>query len=525
MLIPKRLPPSFAVSRWVFARTLGFIFFCAFGSLALQVRGLIGARGIIPAREFLDAAHEQLGAAAYWKVPTLCWLSAGDGFLVALSALGVILSVVLAAGFFPRICAFLLWLLYLSLASVASPFLAFQWDGLLLETGLLAIFLFPHGSRPNWRRMNAVPRIAHILLWWLLFRLMFESGVVKLASHDTTWWSLSALDYHFETQPLPIWTSWFLNQTPHWLLAFATLFVFVIEFAAPCMLVAPRRIRHWAAWVMIGFQILIFVSGNYAFFNLLTIALCVLLFDDAAWPRRWRHFIRLDSISSERLSLELFLGNPAGRFIRRFIHLNSNPNARNRHAWGVRLAATAAFYVVAMTALPLFHTLGWFQNSSGRIASLEEFVAPLRSFNGYGLFAVMTTSRHEIAIEGSDDGVVWREYEFPWKPGDVNERPRLVAPYQPRLDWQMWFAALGSREQYPWFGRLLKSLLEGSPEVLGLFRRNPFPDHPPRVIRAVVYDYHFTQFSDSSPAWWKRELLGLYFPPSSLKPPEPPEPR
>jgi hypothetical protein len=492
MLIPKPLPPSFAVSRWIFARALGVIFFCAFGSLAVQIRGLIGGRGVVPAREFLDAAHAQLGAAAYWRVPTLCWLSAGDGFLVALSALGAILSAVLAAGFYPRICAFLLWLLYLSLASVASPFLSFQWDALLLETGLLAIFFFPHGRQPNWRRMNTVPRFAHILLWWLLFRLMFESGIVKLASHDSTWWSLGALDYHFETQPLPIWTSWFLNQTPHLLLAFATLFVFVIELVAPCMLVAPRRIRHWAAWVMIAFQILIFASGNYAFFNLLTIALCVLLFDDEAWPRRWREFSRLGSTF----------------------------NARSRPAWTFRVAAPAASFVAVLTALPLFYTLGWFQSSSGMVASAQNFLAPLRSFNGYGLFAVMTTARHEIVIEGSDDGVIWREYEFPWKPGDVEERPGLAAPYQPRLDWQMWFAALSNQEQNPWFGRLMERLLEGSPEVLGLFRRNPFSDHPPRAIRAVVYDYHFTRFADPGSAWWKRERLGLYYPAVSMRAPE-----
>jgi lipase maturation factor 1 len=492
MLIPKPLSPCFAVSRWIFARALGVIFFCAFGSLALQVRGLIGSRGIVPAREFLEAAQTQLGATAYWEVPTLCWLSASDGFLVALSVIGVLLSAVLTVGFYPRFCAIFLWLLYLSLTSVASPFLGFQWDALLLETGLLAIFLFPHGRQPNWRRMNAVPRIAHILLCWLLFRLMFESGVVKLASRDPTWWSLSALDYHFETQPLPIWTSWYVNQTPHWLLAFATLFVFAVEFVAPCLMVAPRRFRHWAAGVMISLQLVIFATGNYAFFNLLTIALCALLFDDEFWPRRWRAFIRL----------------------------NSTSNARSCPAWTLRVATSAACFVAVLTALPLFLSLGWFQGASGFVVSAESVLAPLRSFNGYGLFAIMTTSRHEIVIEGSDDGVLWREYEFPWKPGDLDERPGLVAPYQPRLDWQMWFAALGDREQNPWFGRLIERLLEGSPEVLGLFRRNPFSDHPPRVIRATVYDYKFTQFGDAGSAWWKRELLGLYYPPSSLRPPE-----
>jgi len=489
MLVPQPAPPSFAVSRWVFARALGAIFFFAFASLGLQIRGLIGERGIVPVREFLNAAYSQLGPAAFWKMPSVCWVYAGDGFLVTLCALGVALSIALIWGFRPSLCAALLWLLYLSLASVCSPFLDFQWDGLLLETGFLAIFFLPYGRRPNWRRMTFLSRIALWLLWWLLFRLMFESGVVKLASHDPAWRSLSALDFHFETQPLPLWTAWFANQLPHWLTPFLTLAMFAIELVAPFFIVAPRRLRHIAAWSLIGLQIVILLTGNYAFFNLLTIALCIPLFEDAAWPSRLR-----------------------GR-----MKLSVTFNARRRPLWVTPVAVPLACFIVMLTSLPLFADFGWFQESTGWVTSAGRALAPLRSFNGYGLFAVMTTSRREIVIEGSDDGVLWREYDFSWKPGELDEGPGLVAPFQPRLDWQMWFAALSSPEQNPWFVRLLQRLLEGSPEVVGLLRRNPFSDHPPRIVRAVFYDYHFTRFGDPGSAWWKREPLGLYYPAASLK--------
>ena len=489
MLVPKPPSPCFAVSRWVFARALGIAFFFAFGSLAVQVRGLIGSRGVVPVREFLKAARGQLGPAAYWKVPTAFWFCPADFFLVAVCLIGALLSVALMFGFRPRICAVFLWALYLSLASVGSPFLDFQWDGLLLETGFLAIFFLPFGRRPNWRGVTHLSRIAHCLLWWLLFRLMFESGVVKLTSGDAAWRSLGALDFHFETQPLPVWTAWYVNQMPHWLLAFGALLMFAVELLAPWLIVAPARFRHLGAWALIALQVCILLTGNYAFFNLLTIALCLLLFEDSAWPEKWRKRLRLGATFA----------------------------ARRRPAWIFPVAIPVACVIALLTALPLASSLGLSPRSLTWLYSASEAIAPLRSFNGYGLFAVMTTTRHEIVIEGSNDGAVWREYEFPRKPGDLGVRPKLVAPCQPRLDWQMWFAALGGAEQNPWFVRLLQRLLEGSPEVIGLLERNPFPDHPPAIIRAVIYDYHFTRFGDPGPTWWKREPLGLYYPAVSLK--------
>ena len=481
MYVPKPLPPSFAVARWFFSRALAVIFCFAFASLLPQVRGLIGAHGIWPAALFLTKARAQLGPGVVWQAPSIFWLNASDSMLTGTCLAGLAVALVMAAGIAPGACALALWALYLSLVSVSSPFLDFQWDGLLLETGLLAVFALPWRLRPDWEERSPRPRFARWLLWWLLFRLMFESGVVKLASGDATWRGLTALDFHFATQPLPLWPAWFAHQMPRWLLRGAVLVLFGIELVAPCLIIAPRRWRHGGAWALIALQAVIFATGNYAFFNLLTIALCALLFDDAAWPRRWR-----------------------GR-VAPGVHWPVPPRL-----WFTRWCGAGAALCALMALPPLLRDFGL-------RAAWPNPVAPLCSFNGYGLFAVMTTERPEIVVEGSNDGLVWREYEFPWKPGDLRARPRLAAPHQPRLDWQMWFAALGSYERNPWFGSFLMRLLQGEPEVLGLLKTNPFPQHPPQYVRALWYEYEFTSSGEGG-AWWRRKLRGRYSPELSLAP-------
>jgi len=501
ILLPRR---DFTLARWLFARVLGAVFFCAFASLAVQIRGLAGAHGIVPAGPWLDAVMRHEGPSALWQVPTLCWIDASDTMLVTLCVVGVLISLLLTWGeCFPGACTLVLWGLYLSLCWVSNPFLGFQWDALLLETALLGAALLPWRWKPDWGRTSIPSEAARWLLWWLLFRLMFESGVVKLASHDHTWRGLTALDYHFETQPLPPWTAWFAHQTPEPLLCLSTAVMFVIEFVGPLLIFAPRRWRHGGAWALIALQLLIIVTGNYAFFNYLTIGLCLLLFDNAAWPARWHAWF-------EARWPEAKPNNPPPL----------PPVARPR--W---IAAGVMALVFLVTVQPLVSSLG-------RLFELEDFdrvhnwppfswlrdaTAPTMSFNGYGLFAVMTTSRHEIEVEGSDDGVSWRTYSFSWKPGDIHRRPGFVAPHQPRLDWQMWFAALGEVQQNPWFVNFLVRLLEGSPEVLGLLENNPFPNGPPRYVRASLYDYHFTRSGDGKTGWWKREPLGLYCPMITLE--------
>ena len=471
---PGSTTAGIGLARRCFAAAFGLIFLAAFLSLAVQVRGLFGEQGIVPAGGFLKAAHSRLGATAFWEVPSLCWFGAGDGFLVALCIAGALLSLAVAIGVAPGACSFGCWIIYLSLCSVGSPFLNFQWDVLLTETALLAAFWLPWWLRPEWGIETRVQRFARWLLWWLLFRLMFESGLVKLTWGDQTWWDLSALVFHFETQPLPLWTAWYAHHLPGWLLRVITFGMFVIELTVPFLIVAPRRWRHASGLALASLQVGIMLTGNYAFFNLLSIALCLPLFDDAFFPARWR----------------------------KPLPTSEAPQAPK---WRKAIAAACALLAAALTLPGLF---GAFR------VDCPQPLAALRSFNGYGLFRVMTRERPEVVIEGSNDGVTWNEYEFPWKPGDVRRRPALVAPHQPRVDWQMWFAALGDARGNPWFVNLLVRTLQGTPEVLAFYEWNPFPIHPPRMIRAVRYDYHFTRAGESG--WWRRERRGLYCQPISL---------
>jgi hypothetical protein len=339
-----------------------------------------------------------------------------------------------------------LWAIYLSLAVVCQDFLWFQWDGLLLETLVIGALLAPWRlvSRPGG---DAPPRAAVRLMRWLLFRLMFASAVVKITSGDPSWRHLIALQYHYETQPLPTWTAWYAHQLAPWFHRLSAEAMFLVEGAVPFLIFAPRRLRILAALVLATFQVLLMVTGNYAFFNVLTIALCVLLLDDGFWPARWHAWLATPRPPPRGLSRAVGFA-AIGLFL-----LSLYPLTRAFHGSGVIL---------------------------GPIPEAYRIVAPLRLVNSYGLFQVMTTRRPEIEIEGSDDGVTWKPYRFRWKPGPLDQCPMFVAPHQPRLDWQMWFAALSDFRQEPWFLRFCQRLLEGSEPVLALLASNPFPRAPPR---------------------------------------------
>jgi len=491
-------PPEYHLVRWLFLRSLGIIYLFAFLSLWSQIRGLVGANGILPAKLTMDfiragSATAGIGLNRYHLFPTLCWFNTSDSFLSVQCAAGTVLALGLIIGVAPAACLFLMWLLYLSLSVIGSEFLGFQWDALLLETGFLAIFFAPLQFLP---RLFRAPPPSPWVLWmlrWLLFRLMFESGCVKLLSGDPTWGNLTALNVHYETQPLPTWIAWYAHQLPHWAHKTSTALMFGIELFVPFLIFLPRRPRQAACVSLVVFQGIIFFTGNYCFFNLLTIALCLLLLEDSALrrflPARWRDFASP--------------GPPANsaKFLR----------------WPIQLTVPLFCVVIGISLIQfafMFHfRLPWPQ----AMVAGYEWLAPLRSFNSYGLFAVMTTTRHEIIVQGSQDGTIWFDYEFKYKPGNVERRPRFVAPHQPRLDWQMWFAALGNYQQNRWFVNFCIRLLQGAPEVMDLLARNPFPNAPPQYIRAVVYEYHFTDFAtrQKTGAWWRRELKGLYLPPVS----------
>ena len=479
--------PTYHITRQVFLRALGLVFLIAFVSLWTQVEGLIGTNGVSPVARFLPAAREQLGPSAPYVLPTLFWLNASDQFLHIVCGAGVALSLVLMAGLLPALALLLLFVCYLSLTIAAQTFLSFQWDILLLETGFLAIFFAPWSWRLNPKREPAVSGAGLFLLKLLLFKLMFMSGVVKLTSGDESWWDLTAMNYHYLTQPLPTVLGWWAHQAPEWLQKFSTAFTLFAELAVPFLIWAPRRLRLLGAALLIGLQVMIGLTGNYAFFNLLAIVLCVLLIDDAAWQR-------------------------AGAFTRRAA-IDQSSSLAIRSARLQRIAAMSVLmFTLPLNAMLIFTAFKPEAVPPRELLAIQNLVEPFRIVNGYGLFRVMTKTRPEIVIEGSADGIDWQPYEFKWKPGDVNEAPRRVAPHQPRLDWQMWFAALGSYRQNYWFLGVCDRLLENSPEVVALLERNPFPDTPPRYIRGILYDDQFTTPAErrETGAWWKRRELREY---------------
>jgi len=487
------------------------MYFSAFLTLCTQVDGMVGSKAILPVEQFSRVVghhfeQQEIGPLRrYLIAPTLCWISPSDRFLHLQCGAGAVLALLLMGGVASAPCLAFLWLLYLSLTTIGDIFLGYQWDALLLETGFLAILFAPWNLLPKSPSRESRPSPTVLwLLRWLLFRLMFASGAVKLLSGDETWRNLSALNYHYETQPLPTWIGWFAHQLPAWFQKTSLIGMFGIELVMPFFIFFPRRLRMIACWSFIGLQVVIALTGNYCFFNLLTIVLCVVLMDDTAilklFPGKWRrHF-----------------GNPGGEGSNYFVQEMST--ARFAAGIGRRvLVGLIALVILILTGMQMLGTFRVRVEWPQSLVKLFEYVAPFRSVNSYGLFAVMTTSRPEIIIEGSNDGQNWLAYEFKHKPGDLRRRQRFVAPHQPRLDWQMWFEALRAPGRGPpsgWFRNFCRRLLQGSPEVLSLMERNPFPNAPPKYVRAMVYDYHFTNSAEwrATGIWWRRELIGQYGP-------------
>ncbi|MFQ5482015.1 MAG: lipase maturation factor family protein [Nitrospinaceae bacterium] len=490
-------PPEYFLTRRIFLACLSAIYAIAFVSLGVQIIGLIGQSGISPAAEYLEIVRRNTDGWRFFDFPTVFWMSADNGTLQSVAAIGAAVAV---WSIFSRVRVWvfvLLWVLYLSAVTVGENFLMFQWDSLLLETGFLAIFLCPF-QRSSADSPGKEPRPPVIVVWllrWLLFRLMFLSGVVKLASGDPAWSGLKALAFHFETQPLPTWIGWFAHQAPAWVLTLAVVLVFVVELGVPWLILGPRRVRIAAFWVFAGFQGVIMLTGNYCFFNLLAITLGLTLLDDRFFREaagRLRFWTK-----AKPKGYPASLRNPA---LEPWI---KTPLLAGLTA-GVVLVSGLQFVRLAAPGLALPAPVTW----TARAAASWHLV------NNYGLFAVMTTTRPEIVLQGSADGVLWREYGFGWKPGELDRAPGFVAPHQPRLDWQMWFAALGDFRRNAWVLRLMNRLLEGAPEVENLFDHNPFPDQPPKYMRALVYDYKFTAAAtrEKTGAWWEREYRGQYAP-------------
>ena len=450
----------FVRSRWLFLRLLGAVYLIAFVSLAVQITGLVGEHGLLPA--------------------------ASDRSLLLRAWGGAVASLLLIAGLVPVASAAAAWVLYLSLTIAGDEFLRFQWDGLLLETGLLALLYAPFVWRSRPDRDPEPPVAVRWVLWFLAFKLTFLSGATKILSGDRTWAAWTALTFHYETQPIPAWTSWYAHQLPATVHFWSAAAMFVIEVAIPWLIFMPPRffrVRAGATTAMGALQVGIGVTGNYGFFNLLTLVLYLALVDDRVLAPLRRDVSRAE-------------GPTNGAAV-----------------WHL-VASGLAMLIACFSLMALFREVDLTRGEPSVVSRLWSSralnaVAPLDSINGYGLFRVMTTERPEIVVEVSADGAAWKEWEFKWKAGDVNRRPSFVEPHMPCLDWQMWFAALDPQGAQHWLAPLITRLLDGDEAVMRLLGPNPL-DTQPKCVRLVYFQYHFTTRAErtATGAWWKRERVG-----------------
>jgi len=464
---------SYWLTRFCFQRALGAIYLIAFLIAANQYIPLLGEHGLLPVKVFLPRA-------TFGEAPSIFWINHSDAFITVAIWCGLALSALAVTGISDRWSIWvsvavwtLLWVIDLSLVNVGQTFYGFGWETILLESGFLAIFLGSSNTKP--------PRIVLWLLLWVLFRIMFGAGMIKLRG-DPCWRDLTCLQYHYETQPLPNPLSWYFHHLPPWWHKTCVLFTHFVELIVPWFLFAPwRRVRAAAGLITIYFQFTLILSGNLSWLNYVTIALCIPCFDDAMLSR----------------VIRVHHAEPA------------YPPLAHRIAVYVLLAA-----VMVLSIEP---TINLFSREQMMNASFE----PLHLVNTYGAFGSVTRQRFEIIIEGTDadtpsDNAPWREYEFKGKPGNPRRRPCIVSPYHWKLDWQMWFAAMSDYRDNPWIVNLVAKLLANDKPVLGLLANNPFPGKPPKFVRAELYLYHFTR-SHADGNWWTRERVGHYLPPLSLE--------
>jgi len=464
-------PESYTIIANLLPRLIGLIYFFAFSPFLFQIRGLIGSEGILPIKDFLALVKTRYPRGYVWIAPTLFWWNASDKALIALTAFGTCISLLLIGGFSPTFCLLMLFIIYLSIVSVGQEFLSFGWESFLLE---ITFYTF-------WVSLTPVP---NLMLWislnFLLFRFNIQAGAVKLQSGDINWRNLTGLAFHYLSQPLPNTQAWFVYKCPLVFHKASTLFMFFAELIVPFGLFFTDTIRAWTGFCLIGLQIIIWFTGNFSYLNHLTVVLSMIAFSN----------VYLSSVIEP-------VDYPATPWI-----IDSG------------LTLIGAVFVL-IQALRLYHHF-WPRSDLNRFFSKFWYC---HLFNRYGLFAVMTTERIEIVIEGSQDGENWEEYLCKYKPSEVTRRPRRISPFQPRLDWQLWFLPFDTFERERWFHLFLHHLLKGTPEVLKLLRYNPFPDKPPAYIRALMYDYQFSSFQEKKELgwWWRRTYLGPYSPTFSLK--------
>ncbi len=500
---PESGPADRALPRWIFLRGLGLIYFSAFYSLLFQIKGLIGPDGILPANEYLGAVAK-LGLKRFWYAPSLYWLASGPHMLMAVCWIGAFAAVLLVLNVWPRAMLMVCFVSFLSFVSTAQDFSGYQSDGMLLEAGFLALFFAPRGLRPGLGLSSPPVRASLFLLLWEWFRIYFESGMVKLASGDPQWRNFTAMDEYYQNGPLPTWIGWYVQHLPHWFHGFATGATLVLELGVVWMLFLPRRWRIACFFVVTAWQIPVIYTANYTFLNYLVTLLGVLLLDDRfvqRWLPEWLAR-RVNNRKSSQTGEEL---RPARGLV------------LSLKAVGLALTAAMLSWVFYSTTVQMIWILApEAPLPTSPVIALE----PLRIANRYGLFAVMTRGRYEIEFQGSNDGENWTAYPFRYKPQDISRAPGVYAPYQPRFEWNLWFASLGSWRDNMFVVSAEERLLANSHDVLELFAANPFAGAPPKLVRAVIYQYWFTSLAEkrATGMWWRRRFLGLYAPELTYKP-------
>jgi len=465
---------AYTLTAFLFPRLLGMIYFFAFGAFIFQIKGLIGENGILPAGPFFKEVSRLFKGKKrrFLYYPSLFWLNQSNQALMGVILAGTLLSIGLMCGFYPCLLLILLYVLYLSVVTAGQDFLGYGWEGLLLETTLQGILI----------SMTPIP---NIMVWistnLLVLRFHVQAGLVKLQSHDRTWKDWTAIAYHYQTQPLPNTIAWYFHKLPLSFHKFSCAMMFATEIFIPFGILLTQEIRLGVFAALFGLQFLIWFTGNFSFLNHLTAVMTTLLLNNALLSL----FITPDiSATPTSLYLDIFL----------------------------TIAGTA---LASLQVMRLWHNC--FPNRLFRW--ILDRAAIYHIANRYGIFAVMTTTRYEIVIEGSADGIEWKEYLFKWKPSETSRRPRRIAPYQPRIDWQAWFLPFCGWQSANWLQNFFTHLLLGTPDVLKLLRGNPFEKYPPKFVRAVMYEYVFSSFEEKKRYgwWWKRKYVGNYSPEFSSK--------
>src|SRR6266481_6894433 len=498
---PESAPPGFLAARWLFLRALGLIFFSAFYSLAYQIRGLIGPNGILPAHDYLVQVARVLGSARFWYAPTVFWWSASDRFLLGVVVVGMVASLLLVLNLCPRGMLLICLIECLSFIAAAQDFASYQSDGMLLEAGFISRFLAPPGWRPRWGISDPPSRASRYLLVWLMFRIYFESGIAKILGHDPEWRNFTAMDQYYQNGPLPTWIAWYVHQLPHWFHAITAAMTLALELVFIFVVFLPRRSRILLFFIITLWQIGIILSSNYAFLNYLVLLLGVLLVDDKFLARLLPFGVRATKVAESS-------------------NITSTQTERPARWQAVFRMCVQGFFLTWVFYATSVLLLSMFTREVPLPTLPVRVLEPFRIPNDFGLFAVMTRDRYEIEFQGSLGGQSWKPYPFRYKPQDLKMPPRIYAPYQPRFDWNLWFASLGTWRENTFVLQVERRLLTAEPGVLALFAGNPFPGKPPRQVRAVLWQYWFSDWKDKRQQglWWRRQQLGLYAPMLELGP-------